>query len=65
MAEGTQNPTAKGTYTEAESETDRTLPLLRSDLQHMMLFKWLNRRSHKGSYTWEQFHMMQTYYPIA
>ena len=30
-----------------------------------MLFKWLNRRSHKGSYTWEQFHMMQTHYPIA
>jgi len=30
-----------------------------------LLFKWLNRRSNKGSYTWEQFHMMQTYYPIA
>ena len=30
-----------------------------------MLFKWLNRRSQKGSYTWEQFHMMQTYYPMA
>lgn len=30
-----------------------------------MLFKWLNRRSHKRSYTWEQFHMMQTHYPIA
>lgn len=30
-----------------------------------MLFKWLNRRSQKGSYTWEQFHMMQKQYPIA
>ena len=30
-----------------------------------MLFKWLNRRSQKRSYTWEQFHMMQTPYPIA
>jgi len=30
-----------------------------------MLFKWLNRRSQKKSYTWEQFHMMLTYYPIA
>ena len=30
-----------------------------------LLFKWLNRRSNKRSYTWEQFHMMLTYYPIA
>ncbi|MBR4061062.1 MAG: group II intron reverse transcriptase/maturase [Lachnospiraceae bacterium] len=30
-----------------------------------MLFKWLNRRSQKKSFTWEQFHMMLTYYPIA
>lgn len=30
-----------------------------------MLFKWLNRRSQKRSYTWEQFLMMLTYYPIA
>lgn len=30
-----------------------------------MLFKWLNRRSQKKSYTWEQFRMMMTYYPIA
>ena len=30
-----------------------------------MLFKWLNRRSQKKSYTWEQFLMMLTYYPIA
>ena len=30
-----------------------------------LLFKWLNRRSQKGSYTWEQFHMMQTHYPIV
>ena len=30
-----------------------------------LLFKWLNRRSNKRSYTWEQFHMMQTSYPIA
>lgn len=30
-----------------------------------MLYKWLNRRSQKGSYTWEQFHMMQKQYPIA
>ena len=30
-----------------------------------MLFKWLNRRSQKKSYTWETFNMMQTHYPIA
>ncbi|MCI9141056.1 MAG: hypothetical protein HFH87_00345 [Lachnospiraceae bacterium] len=30
-----------------------------------MLLQWLNRRSQKGSYTWEQFHMMQKQYPIA
>ena len=30
-----------------------------------MLFKWLNRRSQKKSFTWEQFHMMLTYYPMA
>ena len=30
-----------------------------------MLFKWLNRRSQKKSFTWEQFHMMLTYYPIV
>ena len=34
MAEGPQNPSAKGTDTEAESETGRTLPILWSDLQH-------------------------------
>ena len=30
-----------------------------------MLFKWLNRRSQKKSFTWEQFHMMLKDYPIA
>lgn len=30
-----------------------------------MLFKWLNRRSQKKSFTWEQFHMMLRDYPIA
>ena len=30
-----------------------------------MLFKWLNRRSQKKSFTWEQFHMMIKDYPIA
>ena len=30
-----------------------------------MLFKWLNRRSQKRSFTWEQFHMMLTYYPMV
>ena len=34
MAEGPQNPSAKGTDTEAESETGWALSLLRSDLQH-------------------------------
>ena len=34
MAEGTQKPSAKGTDAEAESEADRTLSVLWSDLQH-------------------------------
>ena len=34
MAEGTQKPSVKGTDAEAESETDRALSVLWSDLQH-------------------------------
>ena len=30
-----------------------------------LLYKWMNRRSQKKSYNWEQFKMMLTYYPIA
>ena len=29
-----------------------------------LLFKWLNRRSQKKSFTWEQFHMMLNDYPL-
>ena len=29
-----------------------------------MLFYWLNHRSNKKSYTWEQYNMMKTYYPL-
>lgn len=30
-----------------------------------MLFKWLNRRSQKKSYTWEGFNQMLRYYPVV
>lgn len=30
-----------------------------------MLFYWLNRRSNKKSYTWEQYRQMKEYYPLA
>ena len=30
-----------------------------------ILFYWLNRRSNKKSYTWEQYRMMKQYYPLA
>ena len=30
-----------------------------------MLFYWLNRRSNKKSYTWEQYNQMLLYYPLA
>ena len=30
-----------------------------------MLFYWLNHRSNKKSYTWEQYNQMKTYYPLA
>lgn len=30
-----------------------------------MLFFWLNRRSNKKSYTWEQYRQMKEYYPLA
>ena len=30
-----------------------------------LLHKWLNRRSQRRSYTWEQFRMMQTQYPLV
>jgi len=30
-----------------------------------LLHKWLNRRSQRGSYTWEQFRMMQIQYPLV
>jgi hypothetical protein len=29
-----------------------------------MLFYWLNRRSNKKSYTWEQYGKMKEYYPL-
>ncbi len=29
------------------------------------IFKWLNRRSQRRSYTWEKFHQMLKYYPLA
>ena len=31
----------------------------------LMLFKMMNRRSQKGSYSWEGFRQMLTYYPMA
>ena len=31
----------------------------------MILFKWLNRRSQKKSYTWEEFNALLKYNPIA
>ena len=31
----------------------------------LMLFRTMNRRSQKGSYTWEGFRQMLTYYPMA
>lgn len=30
-----------------------------------MLFKWLNKRSQKKSYTWEGFNQMLSYYPVV
>lgn len=30
-----------------------------------ILFYWLNRRSNKKSYTWEQYRMMKQFYPLA
>ena len=31
----------------------------------MMLYRMMNRRSQKRSYTWEGFRMMLSYYPLA
>ena len=31
----------------------------------MILFKWLNRRSQRRSYTWENFREMRKNYPLA
>jgi len=46
--------------------TDNSVSLSRfHDLARSMLFKWLNRRSQKRSYSWEEFSDLLTVFPLA
>lgn len=36
-----------------------------TDKMKRILFKWLNRRSQKRSYTWEQFNLLKKDFPIV
>ena len=45
------------------TDNGRNLDIFRHKVDRM-LFYWLNRRSNKKSYTWEQYRQMKEYYPL-
>jgi hypothetical protein len=46
------------------TDNSKSLNAFRFEVQKS-LFKWLNRRSQKKSYTWEQFHDVLKLFPLA